>query len=309
MGKTDDELTLGLEKGIGDFNIESEEEARRLSRIATALGRPARISLRVNPDIDARSHPYISTGLRQSKFGVDIGEAPALLTRLAALPSMEVRGLHYHIGSQITEIEPMEEAARELVALARLLLDAGHPLRFIDLGGGLGIDYDGTGVPSPSDLGRRLRPILDGLPLEIVFEPGRSLVAASGVLLTRVILVKEHGGKTFVVADAGMNDLLRPALYEAYHRIEPVCLRTTTTAVVDVVGPICETGDFLALDRELPQVGAGDLLAVRDAGAYGFSMASNYNMRPRPAEVMVADGEALLVRRRESFDDLVRNEV
>jgi diaminopimelate decarboxylase len=263
----------------------------------------------VNPNIDARSHPYISTGLRQSKFGVDIDGAAALVRRLAALPSVEVRGLHFHIGSQMTQIEPIEEATRELVNLAGTLLAEGLPLRFVDLGGGLGIDYESTGVPSPSDLGQRLRPILEGLPLEIVLEPGRSLVAAAGVLLTRVVLIKEHGGKRFVVVDAGMNDLIRPALYEAYHRIEPVVERAAAKATVDVVGPICETGDFLALDRELPEVEVGDLLAIRDAGAYCFSMASNYNMRPRPAEVMVANGESLLVRRRESFDDLVRNEV
>jgi len=309
VGKTDAELTLGLEKGVGDFNVESEEEVHRLSRLATSLGRTARISLRVNPDIDARSHPYISTGLRQSKFGVDIGDAAALVRRLVSLPSVEVRGLHFHIGSQITEIEPIEAAARELVELARTLLAEGIPLRFIDLGGGLGIDYEGCGVPSPSDLGQRLRPILENLPLEIVLEPGRSLVAASGVLLTRVVLIKEHGGKRFVVVDAGMNDLIRPALYEAYHRIEPVEERVVPMATVDVVGPICETGDFLALDREMPEVEVGDLLAVRDAGAYCFSMASNYNMRPRPAEVVVSNGEPTLARRRESFDDLVRNEV
>jgi diaminopimelate decarboxylase len=220
-----------------------------------------------------------------------------------------VSGLQCHIGSQITDLAPLAEAARELAALSRRLLDGGFPLKTIDIGGGLGVDYHGGAGASPEALAERVLPELHGLPLTLLLEPGRSLVAPAGVLLTRVLFLKRNRAKTFVIVDAGMNDLLRPALYQAFHRIEPVRETGASAQRVDVVGPVCETGDFLARDRELPLPEPGALLAIRDAGAYGFSMASNYNLRPRPAEALVDDGELRLIRRRETFEDLVHTEV
>jgi diaminopimelate decarboxylase len=309
VGKTDAELSLALEHDIGEINAESAIEIERISAAAAARRRTARVALRVNPDIDPRSHPYVSTGLRESKFGVDIAEAPAILGAARGLPGIEVVGVQCHIGSQITDLGPLEEAARELAVLSRRLLDEGYPLKTVDVGGGLGVDYQGGGRLTPADLAARVLPALEGLPLTVLVEPGRSLVAAAGVLLTRIIGVKENRGKRFVVVDAGMNDLMRPALYGAHHRIEPVSPPRGPARVVDVVGPVCESGDFLARARELPEVAPGDLLAVRDAGAYAFVMSSNYNMRPRAAEVLVEGGGLRLIRRRETFEDLVRTEV
>jgi diaminopimelate decarboxylase len=308
VGKTTDEIGRGLDARIGEFNAESEEELRRISAAASARGRTVRVTLRVNPDIDPKSHAYISTGLRQNKFGVDIALAPEILARARTMPGLEVSGVQCHIGSQIMTLEPMEQAVRELVALTRRLLAEGFPLRTIDIGGGLGVDYEGQGAPDPAALAARVLPLLEGLPLTLLLEPGRSIVGAAGALLTRVLDLKENRGKQFVIVDAGMNDLMRPALYSAFHRVEPVASRGGETRRVDVVGPVCETGDFLARDRNLERVEAGELLAVRDTGAYGFVMSSNYNMRPRAAEVLVEDGALRLIRRRETFDDLIRTE-
>ena len=309
VGKTDDEIAAGLDAGIGEFNAESEEEIARLSTLAAARGRRAALTLRVNPDIDARSHPYISTGLRDNKFGVDIAGAPGILARARALPGIDVAGVQCHIGSQIRSLEPPRQAVAALVELTRRLLGEGYPLRTIDIGGGLGINYEeGTG-PEVAEFAAEVVPLLRGLGLTVLLEPGRSLVARAGVLLTRVLYVKENHGKRFVIVDAGMNDLLRPALYKAHHRIEPVQARGRESRLVDVVGPVCETADAFARDRELESVEPGELLAIRDTGAYGFVMASTYNMRPRPAEVMIEDGRARLIRRRESFEDLVATEV
>ena len=309
VGKTDAELALGLERGIGEWNAESEGEIERLAAAAVARGRRARVSLRVNPDIDARSHPYISTGLREAKFGVGIGEALPILRRARERAGIDVVGVQCHIGSQIVDTEPLAAAARAIAALSRQLLDEGFALRTVDIGGGLGVSYDGSGVPDASALAAAVLPALAGLPLTLVLEPGRSLVAAAGALLTRVLYVKDGHQKRFVVVDAGMNDLLRPALYQAFHRVEPVRARGGAAELVDVVGPVCETSDFLARGRELERVEPGELLVVRDAGAYAFSMSSNYNMRPRAAEVMIENGKARLIRRRETFEDLVRSEV
>lgn len=309
VGKTEAELQAGLDAGIGEFNAESEEEIRRLSALAARAGRTARVTLRVNPDIDPRSHPYISTGLRENKFGVDLALAPDLLRRARALPGIEVAGVQCHIGSQMTDLEPVGEAAKAVAELSRQLLAEGFALRSIDLGGGLGVDYTGQGGPDPRALAARILPAIAGLPLLLMLEPGRSLVAPAGVLLARVLYVKENRGKRFVILDAGMNDLLRPSLYEAFHRIEPVVERGRSRSEADVVGPVCETGDFFARGRELEDVQPGELVVVRDAGAYGFSMASNYNLRPRAAEVLVEAGELRLARRRETFADLVATEV
>jgi len=308
VGKTTDEIGRGLDARIGEFNAESEEELRRISAAASARGRTVRVTLRVNPDIDPKSHAYISTGLRQNKFGVDIALAPEILARARTMPGLEVSGVQCHIGSQIMTLEPMEQAVRELVALTRRLLAEGVPLRTIDIGGGLGVDYEGQGAPDPAALAARVLPLVEGLPLTLLLEPGRSIVGAAGALLTRVLDLKENRGKQFVIVDAGMNDLMRPALYSAFHRVEPVASRGGETRRVDVVGPVCETGDFLARDRNLERVEAGELLAVRDTGAYGFVMASNYNMRPRAAEALVEDGRVRLIRRRETFEDLTRTE-
>jgi diaminopimelate decarboxylase len=309
VGKSEVELRLAVETGVGHVNAESGEEIERLAGVAAGLGKRVRVSLRVNPDIDARSHPYVSTGLRENKFGVDIALAPEILERARRWPGIEVVGLQCHIGSQILDLGPLGAAAQALASLSRRLLAEGFRLETLDVGGGLGVDYDGQGAPSLPEFAAAIRPALDGLPLTLLLEPGRSLVAPAGVLLTRVLYLKQNREKRFVIVDAGMNDLLRPALYKAHHRIEPVWARGGETMVADVVGPVCETGDFLARGRELPAVHSGDLLAVRDAGAYSFVMSSNYNLRPRAAEVLVESGEARLIRRRETFEDLVRNEV
>ncbi len=309
VGKTDREIDLGIEQGIFDFNAESEGEIVRISAAAHRRERTVRISLRVNPDIDPRSHPYISTGLRQNKFGVDIALAPEILRRARTLPGVVIAGVQCHIGSQISDLAPLGQAAREVADLSRRLLDEGFPLELIDLGGGLGVDYEGGRLADPGRLAEQVLPALEGLPLTLFLEPGRSLVAPAGVLLTRVLYLKENRGKRFVIVDAGMNDLLRPSLYQAFHRIEPVVAVPGRAPMrADVVGPVCETGDFLARDRELPAVEEGDLLAVRDAGAYGFVMASNYNLRPRPAEALIEAEGLRLIRRRETFEDFVRTE-
>jgi diaminopimelate decarboxylase len=308
VGKTADEIARGLDAGIGEFNAESEEELGRISAAASARGQTVGVTLRVNPDIDPKSHAYISTGLRQSKFGVDIALAPEILGRARSLPGLAISGVQCHIGSQITDLEPMQQAVRDLASLSRRLLADGFPLRTIDIGGGLGLDYEGGTTPEPAALAARVLPHLEGLPLTVLVEPGRSIVGAAGALLTRVLYLKENRGKQFVIVDAGLNDLLRPALYSAFHRVEPVVSRGGETRRVDVVGPVCETGDFLARDRNLERVQPGELLAVRDTGAYGFVMSSNYNMRPRAAEALVEDGGLRLIRRRETFEDLVRTE-
>lgn len=310
VGKTDVEIALALERGIGEFNAESEAEIRRIAAAAVVAGRTARVALRVNPDIDPGSHPYISTGLRQNKFGVDITLAADILRRTRRLPGVAIVGVQCHIGSQVTDLDALAEATGELAALSRALLAEGFALETIDIGGGLGVAYEGDAGPGPADLAARVLPELRDLPLTLLIEPGRSIVASAGALVTRVIDVKENGPKKFVIVDAGMNDLLRPALYQAHHRIEPVVApggRQRWTA--DVVGPVCETGDFLARGRDLDAVEVGELVVVRDVGAYSFSMSSNYNLRARAAEVLVEGGTARLIRRRETFDDLVRTEV
>jgi len=309
VGKTDEELALGLERGIGEFNAESEEEIVRLGAAATARGREARVSLRVNPDIDPRTHPYISTGLREAKFGVPISGAADILRRCRSRPGVRIVGVQCHLGSQIMDLAPLGTAARALADLSRTLLGEGFDLETIDLGGGLGVDYEGGVHADPAALAGAILPAIEGLSLTLVLEPGRSLVAPAGVMLTRVLYVKENEGRRFVIVDAGMNDLLRPALYRAHHSVEPVRPRGGPRVEVDVVGPVCETGDFLARKRELERPEPGDLLVVRDTGAYGFAMSSRYNMRPRAAEVLLEDGTPHLIRRRETFDDLVETEL
>ncbi|MCC6625329.1 MAG: diaminopimelate decarboxylase [Deltaproteobacteria bacterium] len=310
VGKTLDELRLALEVGIGCFNVESPAELEQLASVARALGKRAPVSLRVNPDVDAETHPYIATGLKHSKFGIAWGDAPEVYARAAALPELEVIGVDCHIGSQLSRTEPFVAALDRLLALVDRLVAMGIPIRQVDIGGGLGITYREEQPPSPDEYAARVRERLlaSGHPLRILTEPGRVLVGNAGCLVTRCLLVKDNGDTRFVVVDAGMNDLLRPALYQAWHAIEPVAPPRAETAVVDVVGPVCETGDFLARTRELPRIEAGELVCVRSAGAYGFVMASNYNSRPRAAEVLVDGDRYDVIRARETFDDLVRGE-
>jgi diaminopimelate decarboxylase len=306
VGKTTDEMDRGLQAGIAAFNAESEEEVVRLSRAAAARGAVARVALRANPDVDARSHPYISTGLARNKFGLDIGETLSVAERVRELPAVKLVGLSCHIGSQMLDLSPVKAAVTSLAEATRELMRRGFAVETIDVGGGLGIDYRGDGAaPTPQQLAEHVLPIVQPLGLPVMLEPGRSLVGRAGILLSRVLYVKARRERRFVIVDAGMNDLLRPALYDAYHRIEPVAPRGAGAAVVDVVGPVCETGDFLARDREIEMPEPGDLLAIRDVGAYGSAMASNYNLRPRPAEVLVAHGVPRRVRRRQTVDDLL----
>ncbi|HEX7252436.1 MAG TPA: diaminopimelate decarboxylase [Thermoanaerobaculia bacterium] len=307
VGKTDDEIRAGVREGVLALNAESERELERIDAVARELERPARVALRVNPDIDAKSHPYISTGLAHNKFGVAIGDAFEIFRRSRRLRHLAMVGVQAHIGSQIQDPEPLAETARELSTLALRLSAEGFALQTLDLGGGVGVG-DETESLSPEAYAAAVLPQLAGLSLRVLIEPGRAIVARAGALVTRVIGVKESGGKVFVVTDGGMNDMIRAPLYGALHPIEPVAESRAAPTVVDVVGPVCETSDFFALDLKLPRPREGDLLAIRDAGAYGFAMASNYNFRPRPAEVLVANGSWKIVRRRETYEDLIRLE-
>ena len=307
VGKSEVELRDALAADILCFNVESESELTRLQRIAADMGRIAPVSLRVNPDVDARTHPYISTGLRQNKFGVGFTDALSLYRRAHEAPNLEVRGIDCHIGSQLTELAPLAEAARKVVELLDQLTNEGITIEHIDFGGGLGIRYEQESPPSADEFVRMLVDTVGQRSLTIQIEPGRSIVGNAGILLTRVEYLKHGEEKNFVVVDAAMNDLMRPALYEAHHDIRPVRTSAATSATYDVVGPICETGDFLGQARTLA-VREGDLLAVMSAGAYAMSMSSNYNTRPRAAEVII-DADAMhLVRRRESVEALYADE-
>jgi diaminopimelate decarboxylase len=309
VGKRRDEIEYALKMGILMFNVESGEELAAIDRSAGEMRTRARIALRVNPDIDPKTHPYISTGLKENKFGIAIEQALEFYQTAKGLAHVDVVGIHQHIGSQITEVQPFVDALRKTTAFVKELRAAGIEITYINIGGGLGITYKDETPPLPRDLADSVRPLLAECGCTIVMEPGRAIVGNAGVLVTSVLYHKESGKKRFLVVDAGMNDLIRPSLYEAYHDIRPVADRAgAEKAAVDVVGPICESGDFLAKDRPLPPVEAGDLLVVRSAGAYGFSMASNYNARPRPPEVLVDGSRYAVIRRRETVEDLIRGE-
>ncbi|MDR3323734.1 MAG: diaminopimelate decarboxylase [Zoogloeaceae bacterium] len=309
VGKTEAEMELALNAGILCFNVESAAELDRLNAVAGRLGKTAPVSLRVNPDVDPQTHPYISTGLKTAKFGIPIAEAPRLYERAAALPHLAVEGIDCHIGSQILSVAPFAEALERLLALLDLLEKRNIPIRHLDLGGGLGIPYQGTDAPPEIDA--YLTPLLDQLTgrkkLKIMVEPGRRLVGNAGVLLTKVEYLKPGEEKNFAIIDAAMNDLMRPALYQAWHDILPVQRSQRQSdapaPIFDVVGPVCESGDFLGLSRPLA-LAAGDLLAVMSAGAYGMSMSSNYNSRPRAAEILVDGDKTHLIRRRENIAEL-----
>ncbi|PWG63414.1 diaminopimelate decarboxylase [Sediminicurvatus halobius] len=306
VGKGEAEMARALEVGILAFNVESEGELHRLDAVARRLGQRAPVSLRVNPDVDAETHPYISTGLRENKFGIDIARAEAVYREAVTLPGIRVTGVDFHIGSQLTRIAPLAEALERTLGLVDRLAAAGIPLAHIDVGGGLGIRYRDEDPPAPAALAEALAPALAGRPQRLLLEPGRALVGDAGVLLTRVEYLK-HDHRDFAIVDAGMNDLLRPALYDAWQAIEPVRERRGRSRCYDVVGPVCESADFLGRGRELA-IAPGDVLAVRSAGAYGFVMSSQYNARRRAAEVLVDGGRAELVRARESWEDLWRGE-
>lgn len=308
VGKTRGEMRAALEAGILMFNVESEQELVALDEVAKELRMKAPVALRVNPDINPKTHPYISTGLKKSKFGVEITQAIRQYQLAARLSNIEIVGVHSHIGSQLTQIKPFIDALKRIWKLIEELRGEGLDIRYWDIGGGLGILYHDEKAPSPADLAAAILPLLKKSGCTIILEPGRSLVGNAGILVTRVIYTKEGEAKTFVVVDAGMNDLIRPSLYEAYHEIVPVVKKKRRRQKVDVVGPICESGDFLAQDRTMPQVASDELLAVMSAGAYGFSMASNYNSRPRTPEILVNGAAFETIRRRETLDDLIRGE-
>ena len=307
VGKSRDDMRRALEVGVHCFNVESTDELERLQLVAAELDKTASISLRVNPDVDAGTHPYISTGLKENKFGIDIEHAPAVYARAAALPNLQVVGVDCHIGSQLTTLPPFLDALDRLLALIDQLAADGIRIKHLDLGGGLGVQYRDEQPPLAGDYIKAVRERMAGRDLALVFEPGRSIVANAGVLLTQVEYLKHTEHKDFAIVDAAMNDLIRPALYQAWMDVVPVQPREAATRHYDIVGPICETGDFLAKDRTLA-LAEGDLLAVRSAGAYGFVMSSNYNTRGRAAEVMVDGDQAYEVRRRETLAELFAGE-
>lgn len=312
VGKTVAEMKQALLAGIGCFNVESEAELTRLNEVAVGMKKRAAIALRVNPDVDPKTHPYISTGLKANKFGVDIAQAERLYALARTLPGLDIAGVACHIGSQLQDLAPFLDALARVLALVDRLAAQGITLAHLDLGGGLGVRYEDEAPPSPADLATAVRDQLAGRKLKLLLEPGRAIAGNAGVLVTRVEYLKPGAEKSFAVVDAAMNDLLRPALYQGWHAVLPVREAVgerggATRAAYDVVGPVCESGDWLARGRELA-LAPGDLLAIRTAGAYGFTMSSNYNTRPRAAEVMVDGREMHLVRARESIEDLLRGE-
>lgn len=308
VGKTDEEIAAALRARILMLNVESEAELVRIRAVARRLGRAAPVALRVNPDVNPRTHPAIATGLKESKFGIPTNHAAALCRRFRSDPALAFVGVDCHIGSQLVEVGPVRAALRRLAAFFRELRGEGLPFEYLDVGGGLGITYHDETPPDPVRYAKAVIEPTRGLRATLVLEPGRVLVGNAGILMTRVLYRKRGAAKEFVVVDAGMNDLIRPALYGAYHEIRAVARRPRPTIRADVVGPVCESTDALARGRSLPDVGPGDLLAVMSAGAYGMSMASTYNSRPRPAEVLADGRRYSVVRRRETVADLVRGE-
>jgi diaminopimelate decarboxylase len=304
VGKTPQELESAVALGVKAINVESAGELARLEAIGSRLGRPVRVAIRVNPDIDAKSHPHISTGLKINKFGVPLDDARALLQTLQARPFLQMVAVHVHVGSQITSLDPLRRAAALAAEVSAELLRQRFPLEYVDVGGGLGVSYDGAAVPSAAEYVGALVDAVRHTSLPIVLEPGRSIAAPAGALLARVIDVKPRAaGSDFIIIDAGMTELIRPALYGAFHRIEPVSAPESGDRHYEIVGPVCESSDVVGRDRLLPPLKEGDIVAIRDAGAYGAAMASNYNRRPLPAEVLVDGGSWRIIRRRQTIDD------
>lgn len=307
VGKTEAELRQGLEAGILMFNVESVQELDKLQQVAAGMRMKAPVSFRVNPDVDPKTHAYISTGLAKNKFGIPIDDAEQIYKRARDMENIEVLGVSCHIGSQLTEISPFVESLRKVKRFINRLADAGIVISYLDLGGGLGIRYDEEEPPHPREYAQAIKEEMRGLKCSLILEPGRVIVGNAGILVTRVLYTKK-GAKKFVIVDAAMNDLARPSLYDAFHAIQPVVRENLGTEVADVVGPICETGDFLARDQEVPLAESGDLLAVMSAGAYGFTMASNYNSRPRVPEVLVNGEKYFVIRERETYETLIQGE-
>ena len=310
VGKTDEEIRAALQVGLGQINVESEAELSHISQIAAETERQAPVALRVNVNVDPRSHAKISTGQRSTKFGIPVadGEAATLYQRLCSDPNLTPRGLAVHIGSQLRKLDPFERAYQELLALADTLRAEGLEVPMLDLGGGLGIDYEGETVPDFDAYGQMVTRIFANQAYKLGFEPGRSIAADNGVFLTRTLFIKQGEDKRFIIVDGAMNDLIRPTLYEAFHRIEPVGPLEPETGIADIVGPVCETGDYLGQGRTMPAVSEGDILAVLSTGAYGAVMMSNYNTRPEAAEVMIYKGAVHILRSRRTVDDLLKLE-
>jgi diaminopimelate decarboxylase len=309
VGKTEGEIEFALKSDILMFNVESLPEVFLINKVAGKLGRKARISFRINPNVDPKTHPYISTGLKKNKFGINIKHAVSAYETARELPNIDVEGLDCHIGSQLTEISPFNDALEIIKELLVKITSKGFDIKYLDLGGGLGITYENEMPPHPSTYMNSIKKILKGYEGQVIFEPGRLIVGNSGIFVTKVIYNKDTGSKNFIIVDGGMNDLIRPALYEAYHEIVPVIKGDGPRLKADIVGPICESADFLGKDRVMNSVHEGDLLAVFSAGAYGFSMSSNYNSRPRVPEVLVDKDKFYIIKKRETYEDLIEGEV
>lgn len=308
VGKREDEIDFALKTGILMFNVESEEELEAINARAEILGVKAGIALRVNPDVNPQTHPHISTGLKENKFGIDVEGSLRAYRRAAGLNNLEIKGVSCHIGSQVTKLSPFIDALALLKELTRKLREEGIAIRYLDLGGGLGITYNRESPPHPSEYAQAIIEASRDLDCTFIFEPGRVIVGNAGILVTRVLYTKRTEAKRFIIVDAGMNDLIRPSLYGSFHRIQPVIRRAREEAIADIVGPICESGDFLVKERHMPAFERGDLLAVMSAGAYGFSMSSNYNSRPRIPEILVKGDLPYIIRKRENYEDLIRGE-
>ena len=309
VGKSSEEILYALKSDILMFNVESPEELQRINEVAKTIGVQARVALRINPDIDPQTHPYISTGLKKSKFGIAADQALKEFELANQLSHIDVVGVHCHIGSQLTQVTPFVDAIKKVLSLIQTLHSQGVNIRYMNIGGGLGITYSDEIPPHPKELATAISPLLQTTGCQIIMEPGRSIVGNAGILVTKVLYNKEGADKHFVIVDAAMNDLLRPSLYEAHHDIQPLLKNESAPVnIVDVVGPICESGDFLAKGRKMPQPQPGDFLAVMSAGAYGFTMASNYNSRPKTPEVLIKDDKMMVIRARETYEDLIRGE-
>lgn len=309
VGKGIKDLEYALSSGILMFNVESRQEIFQLNEVAEKLKKKARIAIRVNPDIDPQTHPYISTGLKENKFGIDISDSLEEYTLAAGLGGLTISGVSCHIGSQLTRVSPFVDALRKLKSLIKRLEGAGIHISYLDLGGGLGITYDREEPPHPEEYAAAIKEELDMKDLTLILEPGRVIMGNAGILVTKVLYTKSTQDKNFIIVDAAMNDLIRPSLYGSFHGIQPVKISERQRIKADIVGPICESGDFLAKDRVMESFEPGELMAIMSAGAYGFSMSSNYNSRPRAAEVMVKDDRYYIIRARETYEDLVRGEV
>ena len=308
VGKREDEIEYALKAGILMFNVESSQELQVINEVSGRIGKKASVAIRVNPDIDPKTHPYISTGLKQNKFGIDILRAPMAYRSASQLPHLKIVGIDCHIGSQLIEVEPVVEALRKLKELVEILRSEGIEVRYLDLGGGLGITYEDEEPPHPVEYASNILEEIRGFGCTLILEPGRVIVGNAGVLISKVLYTKENEEKRFVIVDAGMNDLVRPSYYGSYHQILPVKEKDCEEIVADVVGPICESSDFFAKGRKIPKPDPGELIAVMSAGAYGFSMSTNYNSRPRVAEVLVRDDQMFVIRKREDYEDLIRGE-